>query len=192
MSNNAKSSSAFPKSPSNPESSPRDRLASRMVQILPSFGVWATTIRDFETPYGKIGLRQAEVLYALRHGLVSEGPVSPSMLSEHFCVQPSAITRVLNRLEGSDYIERRIDPSDGRAQTIHLTARGEAISIAVEQVFAEQMQEAITRIPEGDVEGMLGHIEMLGEIVQALLRMQGRPVASSSVISDIRSERGYE
>ncbi|MGC4107230.1 MAG: MarR family transcriptional regulator [Thermomicrobiales bacterium] len=192
MSSSSDPKSFFPDVPLDPEASPRTRLASRMVRTLPSFGVWATTIRDFETPYGKIGLRQAEVLYALRHGLLTDGPVSPSMLAEHFCVQPSAITRVLNRLEGSDYIERRTDPTDGRAQIIHLTERGVAISIAVEQVFTEYMNEAIALIPDTEIDGLDRHVAMLGEVVQVLLRMQGSPLASSVVISGIRSERGYE
>lgn len=192
MSSQLGSQRVFPEVSSDPGEPPRTRLAARMVQMLPSFGVWATTIRDFETPYGKIGLRQAEVLYALRHGLVSDGPVSPSLLAEHFCVQPSAITRVLNRLEASDYIARRVDPTDGRAQTIHLTERGEAISVAVEQVFADQMQEAIATIPDDELDGLMRHVEMLGEVAQTLLHMQGRPLSASSVVSDIRSERGFE
>lgn len=190
MKTHAESPSLLPAGPLDPNQPLRVQLASRMVQTLPSFGVWATTIRDFETPYGKIGLRQAEVLYALRYNLVSTGPVSPSLLAEYFCVQPSAITRVLNRLEASDYVERRVDPTDGRAQTIHLTERGKAISVAVEEVFIEQMQAAIARFPEDEIPEMMRHIEMLGEAVRTLLRMQGR--AASSIVSEIRSERGYE
>jgi len=140
-----------------------------MVHTLPSFGIWATTIRDFETPYGKVGLRQAEVLYALRYGLVSCGPVSPSMLSEHFHVQPSAITRVLNRLEASDYVERRVDPKDGRAQTIHITERGRAASVAVERIFITQMNEAIASVPDSEIEGLRAHIDLLATVAQALL-----------------------
>lgn len=192
MNSKVDSPSFLPEVPLDPGQPIRTQLASRMVQTLPSFGVWATTIRDFETPYGKIGLRQAEVLYALRYGLVSSGHVSPSLLAEHFSVQPSAITRVLNRLEVSGYVERRVDPSDGRAQTIHLTERGGAISVAVEQVFIEQMQVAIARIPDDELDGMIRHMDMLGDAVQILLHMQGRPLSASSIVSDIRSERGFE
>lgn len=191
MNSNLVSERAFPDVPLDPDASARAKLASRMAQTLPSFGVWATTIRDFETQYGKIGLRQAEVLYALRHGLVQDG-TSPSALAEHFCVQPSAITRVLNRLEASEYVERRVDPSDGRAQTIHLTERGHAISVAVERGFVDQMQEAIAGIPDDDLDAMTRLVERLGDVAQLLLRKQGRPLSSSSVVSDIRSERGYE
>jgi DNA-binding MarR family transcriptional regulator len=152
----------------------REQLAARMVHTLPSFGIWATAIRDFETPYGKLGLRQAEVLYALRYGLVSTGPVSPSMLSEHFHVQPSAITRVLNRLEASDYVERRVDPKDGRAQTIHVTERGEAISVAIERVFIGQMNDAIACVPDDDLEGLSAHVDLLGRVAQSLLLAQQR------------------
>lgn len=164
----------FPDSPLDPGATDRAQLAARMVQTLPAFGIWATTIRDFETPYGKVGQRQVEVLYAMRHGLVSKGPVSPSLLAEHFHVQPSAITRVLNRLETSDYIERRVDPADGRAQTIHLTERGMAISIAAERILIGQMQDAIAEVPQAGLEGLAEHVELLGTIAQSLLRAQHR------------------
>lgn len=174
MSTNHEPPIFFPDSPLDPGASDRAQLASRMVQTLPAFGIWATTIRDFETPYGKVGQRQVEVLYALRYGLVSKGPVSPSLLAEHFHVQPSAITRVLNRLESSGYIERRVDPADGRAQTIHLTERGTAISVAVERILIKQMQDAIAAVPEGDLEGLAEHVDLLGTIAQDLLRAQHR------------------
>ena len=162
MSTNHEPPIFFPDSPLDPGASDRAQLASRMVQTLPAFGIWATTIRDFETPYGKVGQRQVE------------GPVPPSLLAEHFHVQPSAITRGLNRLESSGYIERRVDPADGRAQTIHLTERGTAISVAVERILIKQMQDAIAAVPEGDLEGLAEHVDLLGTIAQALLRAQHR------------------
>lgn len=178
-------------SPEGARASMRDELAARMAYTLPQFGVWATTIRDFETPYGKIGIRQVEVLYALRKQRLGPGSVSPSQLSEYFHVQPSAITRVLNRLEASEFVERRVDPYDGRAQTIHVTERGSAISVAVEQIFLAQMREAIGVIPDEDLAETYRLIAPFAEIGQTLLRMQERPLAPRTV-ADIRSERGFE
>lgn len=177
--------------PGDPDGSLREHLAAQMANTLPQFGVWATSIRDFETPYGKIGIRQVEVLYALRKQRLGTGSVSPSLLSEYFHVQPSAITRVLNRLEASDFIERRVDPYDGRAQTIHVTERGEAISIAVERIFLAQMQDAIAVIPDCDLAEASRLVATFAEVGQTLLRMQERPLAPRTV-ADIRSERGFE
>jgi MarR family transcriptional regulator for hemolysin len=180
-----------PGTPEDANAALREQLAARMAYTLPQFGVWATTIRDFETPYGKIGIRQVEVLYALRKQQLGAGSVSPSQLSEYFHVQPSAITRVLNRLETSGFIERRVDPYDGRAQTIHVTERGEAISVAIEQIFLAQMQEAISVIPDQDLAETYRLIEPFAKIGETLLRMQERPL-SPRTVADIRSERGFE
>ena len=146
----------------------RTQLAEMMVQTLPAFGEWATAVRDFETPQGKIGYRQLEVLYALRYHLISPDDVSPSQMAEHYRVQPSAITRVLNRLEAGGFIARTIDPHDGRGQNIQITDRGVSISILVEDLFIREMLDAISSLDETEVDDLRKGVELLVRIVGEL------------------------
>ena len=75
----------------------RERLSQLMVLILPGFGRWASTMRDFETPYGKAGIRQLEVLYMLRHDLLD--PTVPAIQAlpsgRRFHVEHGVLTRLL-------------------------------------------------------------------------------------------------
>ncbi|MEZ4626095.1 MAG: hypothetical protein R2843_15195 [Thermomicrobiales bacterium] len=51
----------------NEEEALRQQLAIRMLQVLPGFGSWASSIRNFETPFGRVGLRQLSILYIMRY-----------------------------------------------------------------------------------------------------------------------------
>lgn len=151
-----------------PDDDARWQLAERMVTTLPAFGNWATRMRDFETPLGKIGYRQAEALYLLRMKLLGPIAVSPSSMAHTFGVRPSAMTRVLNRLEDHGYIARRQDPLDRRGQTLHITKEGEAISILVERMVIERMVAAIRDVPSGRLPALANHIELLHQIATKL------------------------
>ena len=54
------------------EASPeRIELARAIAASLPKFGHWASTSRQFDTPYGQLGYRRISILWVLRHGMVS-------------------------------------------------------------------------------------------------------------------------
>ncbi len=171
-----------PAATSMPDAEARRRLASRMVNTLPAFGEWATAVRDFETPYGRLGYRQAVILYAMRHGLISEGTVSPSLLAEHYGVQPSVITRVLVRLESSGFISRQTDPSDGRAQTIQITELGTTISVYIEELYVGDMLDSMTFVDADQIDELDRTLDTLTRIVSDLQakrrRNRSAPVAS--------------
>jgi DNA-binding MarR family transcriptional regulator len=129
----------------------RNHIAQQMVLVLPGFGRWASAMRDFETPYGKAGIRQLEVLYILRHDLVDRSHQTATMLAHHFQIQRSVVTRVLAKLEQGGYITREIDPNDHRAQQITITEQGKLLSDYVEQKYFEEMNAALGDITEDDL-----------------------------------------
>lgn len=140
-----RSDDALTGSPPPVDSDGRRELAGRMVRTLPAFGQWALAVRDFQTPYGKIGLRQAQVLWELRHRLIRDGPTTPSVIAEYYGVQPSVITRVLTRLEAGGFVTRHPDPTDGRSQRIEITDAGVTISVHIEGLFVASMLDSLTR-----------------------------------------------
>lgn len=52
--------------------------------------------------------------------------VRVTALADRAGMSRQAIAYLIRELEGKGYLERRRDPSDGRASLVHLTARGEA------------------------------------------------------------------
>lgn len=130
----------------------RARLSQLMVLILPGFGRWASAMRDFETPYGKAGIRQLEVLYLLRHDLLGDLPPTATSLAAHFGIQRSVLTRILAKLEAGGYVTREPDPSDGRASRVAITEQGKLLSDHVERQYFREMRDALGEIDETEVD----------------------------------------
>lgn len=143
-------------------------LAQRMVLLLPAFGRWAGRIRDFETPYGKAGYRQIEALYMMRHNLLDPSVPVATALAEGFQIQRSVVTRVLARLESSGYIVRTPDPHDNRAQQIDLTETGRLLSDYVEQLYFDEMQQALGEIDPDDLACMERSLDILAKVIVRL------------------------
>src|SRR5437660_11592797 len=52
------------------------------------------------------------------------GPIRLAALAEREGVAPPTLSRIVARLEGSEYVERRTDPSDGRSSLMAMTLAG--------------------------------------------------------------------
>lgn len=144
-------------------------LARQILTILPQFGNWATAIRDFETPYGKLGYRQLAILWALRYGLIPEEDLSPTTLAQHQNVRPSGVTRALARLEEGGFIERAMDLTDRRRITLTLTAKGAEASIYVEKLYLREIIDAMGPLTTRQVEDLFRALNTLDEIAERLL-----------------------
>ena len=135
-----------------------------MVQVLPGFGSWASSIRDFETPYGRVGLRQLSILYIMRYPSKPDVEPTPRYLANAFDIQPSVITRSLARLEEQGFIERVKDTSDRRVARLSITEKGRDVSIFVERLFVNEMLKSIAFLNDDRMEELSGWIETLAEV----------------------------
>ena len=61
------------------------------------------------------------------HTLAGRGPMRLAELTASEQVTQPAITQIVTKLEHDGLVERRPDPSDGRAVLVHITAAGAAI-----------------------------------------------------------------
>ena len=147
----------------------RGELARQIISVLPQFGAWATAIRDFETPYGKLGFRQLAILWTIRHKRIPDEQLSPTTLAEHQNVRPSVITRALTRLEEGGFIERAIDLSDRRRITLTCTPKGRDVSIYVEELYLREIVDAMGHLTSRQVDDLLRAINTLDEIAEHLL-----------------------
>jgi DNA-binding MarR family transcriptional regulator len=82
----------------------------------------------------RLGLSAAQAV-ALRE---LTGPMTMGELAERMSCEPSNTTFIIDRLEASGYVERRIHPKDRRAKHILLTTRG-----------AELREQLLTYLAEG-------------------------------------------
>jgi len=136
----------------------RTRLAQDLVQILPSFARWVSSIRNADTPYGRVAYRQVEILYIMRKRVLGSDRVLASQLATHMSVQRSVVTRIVASLEQSGFVAREVDPHDARVHRIALTEKGIAVSVYIEDIFLREMLGGIAFL--GD--------DQIGELQQAL------------------------
>jgi DNA-binding MarR family transcriptional regulator len=71
----------------------------------------------------RLSFTTLSVLHTLAHG----GPKRLSELTASEQVSQPAITQIVTKLEQDGLVERRPDPSDGRAILVHITTKGTAI-----------------------------------------------------------------
>jgi DNA-binding MarR family transcriptional regulator len=143
-------------------------LAFTMLTALPRFGLWAEGVREFETPYGTIGYRQAAILWILRYELLPPNEMTPSGFACFHRVQPSVVTRALAKLEHAGFIERHTDPDDSRVSRISITSQGMAISVFIEQIYMDDLIAALAPVPDAEIEALRQSVETLNQVVVRL------------------------
>lgn len=82
--------------------------------------------------YG-ITVAQSNILFCL---LESDG-LNVKNLAEWLCIDSSAITALMDRLEKENLIERRVDPEDRRALRIYLTEKGRDLAQRIYPIAEE-------------------------------------------------------
>jgi DNA-binding MarR family transcriptional regulator len=92
--------------------------------------------------------------------------LSPGELAELLHVHPSSLTGVLGRLERSQLLERRRDPSDGRRAILSLTAKGRALNARRAGTVEESVRRALASQSRAK-------IAITGEVLTAIARELG-------------------
>ncbi len=143
-------------------------LARMMLDALPRFGHWADSMREFETPFGAIGYRQAAILWVLRYQLLPPDEMTPTGFANFFRIQPSVVTRALAKLECGGYIARTIDPQDTRVSRIAITPAGHAISVHIERLYVDDLLCALAPIDDAEIDQLQASVELLSSIAERL------------------------
>lgn len=143
-------------------------LAKIMLDALPRFGQWADTVREFDTPYGTIGNRQAAILWVLRNELLPPEGMTPTGFAHLHRVQPSVVTRALAKLEHAGFIERTIDVHDSRVSHISITPQGRSISAFIEQLYIDDLLAALCPVPDDDLATLHRSVAILNDVAERL------------------------
>jgi MarR family transcriptional regulator, organic hydroperoxide resistance regulator len=86
-----------------------------------------------EIALNELGLHTGQEMILFQ--LWDEEGITPTQIAETLCVEPPTVTKMLQRLEKSGFVERRPDPEDGRISRIYLTSEGKSLQIPVQQVW---------------------------------------------------------
>jgi MarR family transcriptional regulator for hemolysin len=106
------------------------------------------------------GLSQATawpVIWAARLG---DG-VRQGVLAEAMGVEGPSLVRLLDQLVAAGLIERREDPLDRRAKTLHLTAAGHALRERVEEMLIHLRRQVFQGVDAADAEACIRVFESI-------------------------------
>lgn len=100
--------------------------------------------REVNRALAEHGLSDAKALPVL-HIARAGGGLRQGVLAEELGVEGPSLVRILDQLCAANLVERRDDPNDRRAKTLHLTPEGEALAVVVE----DAVQVVRTRVLAG-------------------------------------------
>ncbi len=69
------------------------------------------------------------------YSLWTECGLTRSDLAKQLCVEAPTVTKMLQRMERAELIERRVDVEDGRISRVHITEKGRALKGTIEQAW---------------------------------------------------------
>ena len=73
-------------------------------------------------------------------------------LADMLDIEPITLSRIVDRLEESELVERRADPSDRRAWRLHVTARAQPLIAKLRAIADDMIAEAFAGIDPKDIE----------------------------------------
>ena len=124
--------------------SPRAELGALVIRLARQ---WR---READQVLAERGLSEATALPLLSLRRCGDG-IRQGMLAEEMGMEGPSLVRLLDLLAGEGLLERRDDPSDRRAKTLHLTKAGETRVRSIEAVLDQLRGELQADIPAADL-----------------------------------------
>jgi DNA-binding MarR family transcriptional regulator len=98
--------------------------------------------------------------------MAAAGPMRLGALASRLGVQVSTMSRIVDIMVTSGWVERRPDEADHRACVIGLTSRGSALLDAVRQDTATRLAECVARLGPGDLAVLEAALPLLESLAQ--------------------------
>jgi DNA-binding MarR family transcriptional regulator len=89
-------------------------------------------------------------------------------LAEELEVQPIALTRVIDRLEGAGLVERRLSDTDRRVRLLFTTTSGKALVRRLFQLHEELNSEITASLSEDDMARLGAALEAINAALSRL------------------------
>ena len=155
-----------------------------------SLGVLITDVarlmrRNFDRRLQSLGLTQAQ-WRAIVHVARSEG-MSQVALAEALEAQPITIARLIDRMEGAGWIERRNDPLDRRAVKLYLTPKCQPILAEIHARAADTIADSVGNMPASTQKQLF---ENLQRIKQNLVAVEPKTLAAAANLGRTNRDAG--
>jgi MarR family transcriptional regulator, transcriptional regulator for hemolysin len=118
---------------------------------------------------GHIGMSQAAAWPLVTIGRLGNG-VRPGVLADMLAIEGPSLVRQLDQLVEAGLVERREDPVDRRAKTLHLTLAGQRARTRIESALDGFRQELFAEVSNADLEACLRVFAALGTRLERMAR----------------------
>src|SRR5882724_2981903 len=138
------------------------------------------------------GLSQRQC--AILRTLVAQEGARISDLAASSGITPSAMTRVLEKLEARQLVERvRGTQADGRAATVKITAAGRKVREQLDELMRERTRTIIATIPAKQRVQVLASLKLLNNVIASSgCCGLNEPVESSQLVTKIGLGKGVK
>ena len=126
---------------------------------------------EIDRALARHGLSEARALAVLYVARLGDG-VRHGVLAESLGIEGPSLVRLLDQLCASGLVERRDDPNDGRAKTLHLTRSGRALVKVIEPAANELRARLLAEVSDKDLAATL---RVFTVFERALKAAQTRP-----------------
>ena len=92
----------------------------------------------------RVGLHVGQEMVLLE--LWKEDGLKGSELAARLGVEPPTVTRMIQRMEGCGFVERRPDPADARSFRVYLTDKGRTLEEPVARIWEEVEEKTLQGI----------------------------------------------
>ena len=103
---------------------------------------------------GHIGLSQSMAWPLVMIGRLGNG-IRPGVLADVLAIEGASLVRQLDQLAEAGLVERREDPIDRRAKTLHLTPAGSRARARIEASLDAMRTEMFDGVADADIEACL-------------------------------------
>ena len=129
--------------------------AAKLMAVTASFGVLQRGFRAAaDRSVSHLGISQTSAWALVMIGRQGEG-ARQGVVADLLGVEGPSLIRTLDQLVGAGLVERREDPADRRAKTLHLSAAGEAIQSEVEAALHALRAEVFKDVADADIDACL-------------------------------------
>lgn len=127
---------------------------------------WDASLTWILMPVGRTWCRAVGVVFERMGVTLSEaapiltvarlgGGVRQNVVAENIGVDNAAVVRSVDKLEAAGLIERRVDPGDRRARTLHLTRSGQALAKKLDVALTAYIAQVFAQVSDADGEAAL-------------------------------------
>lgn len=99
-----------------------------------------------------VGLGVTRAQWKVLFRLTRKPGLRQTELADMLDIEPITLSRIVDRLEEAELVERRADPTDRRAWRLHATAKAQPLVAKLRAVADEMIDEAFAGIDPKDIE----------------------------------------